>query len=1717
MVDLQTAQTSPVSFFSSWCAENGAPLDATSIHSIFVRLGTLFGFQDDNVTNMFEYFMSLLDSRSSRMSCSMALVSVHADYIGGDSANYKQWYFAAYYDLDKGNADENDINHKWSLMSKYLRGDQPDQVSHEEDSLSLWAMDYKWRLSMSQFSQSDYVLQVALYLLIWGESNNVRFMPECICFIFKCALDYYLADSEKSPMAEFSFLNQTINPFYNFIRDQQLDRVGDNFVRKPNCDHSKIVGYDDVNLFFWLPKNLVSLTLDDGSLLHSYARSDRYGKLRNIDWGNSFNKTYLEKRSWVHLVVNFNRIWVIHLSVFWYFVSLNSPSLYTKNYNIALDSSPAPQVRLAVISFGGVIACVVCLLGLFGEWLFLPRKSLSGAQLGSRISLVILLLLVNGLPIAFIAVFKGWNVYSRIGTVVGICLLVVSIATTIYLSIVPPSRLFSLILKRRLADYMKSRLFTSNFAVVTTKSRLFSSILWISVFIAKLSESYFFLALSMKDPLRILTTMDLNRCVGDVWLKKLVCKNFALFTGVFLVSTNFVLFFLDAYLWYIICNCVFSAILSYSQGTSIFKPWKNKFGKLPERILTKVYYHGVNDDDSNFAVSKIWNCIIISLYKEHLLSIEQAKKLVYQQEDDSLQGPCNKAPIFFNYQEDYTSAKLSDFFATSEEASRRISFFARSLSSQLPPPTPIESIPSFTVLAPHYLEKIILTLKELLKENKSSKISLIEYLKKVHRLDWKIFVKDSKLSNHITSATIPDTTYSGHSIFSGEFKGFDTTDYAQSKLDDIPFDFIGFKFSQPEFSMRTRLWASLRYQTLFRTISGFYDYERALKILYLLENYNSETEYLADENDMELELSLFAKRKFRLLVSMQKYQDFGTDDQEAVAVLFENFPNLQISYLEKEICEGVTNYYSVLLHASDGKICQKFRIKLSGNPILGDGKADNQNNSIIFQRGEYLQTIDANQDNYIEECLKIRSVLSEFNEIELDTTFEYVPGMSNVTKKPRVAMLGAREYIFSESFGVLGDVTAGKEQTFGTLFARTLSVINAKLHYGHPDFINGIFMCTRGGISKAQKGLHLNEDIYAGMNAVCRGGIIKHCDYFQCGKGRDLGFDTILNFTTKIGAGMGEQLLSREVFHMGTSLTVDKFLSFYYAHAGFHVNNVFIMYSVNLFMVVLMCLGALKYETIMCFRNENAVKIDPLLPYGCYNLMPVLDWVNRFVLSMFICLSISFLPLLVQELTEKGLRKTIKRIGLHFFSLAPLFEVVVCKVYAMAFIDNIHFGGAQYVPTGRGIATNRIPFSVIFRKYAHVSIYPGSTGLLVVLFASMSMWQPALLWFYLTFLSLSLAPFIFNPHQFCFSKFILDYGLSLKWLFGGNTSKTSGGWAGFKRARRTKFTGSKKNRHFSEKRDITVGSTSLKNVHLDLGIPLIETFVYLMPYLFITSQTGASNPVPVNLVLRILLLALLPVSLSLVFNLLFFVFLLVFGRLLLVISKKLPSIVAASCHILSIALVVVTMEVNLFLHKWNVVRSVCAGIAVFKLHSLLQKLVFVLFLSREYDGNESNCAWWSGKWQFKTFGWCMLTQPFREFVVKTIDMCLFGYDFVLFHVLFNLMIPFTLVPFVDRVHTSMLFWMSTSKIFKDPILSAREKRIQRIAIIKYLLLYFAISVTMVGTALTPLFSNKISQSLEGYIPESLAPLFQPNFQNNNDTGAARLLSSFPEMVLRTVA
>lgn len=86
----------------------------------------------------------------------------------------------------------------------------------------------------------------------------------------------------------------------------------------------------------------------------------------------------------------------------------------------------------------------------------------------------------------------------------------------------------------------------------------------------------------------------------------------------------------------------------------------------------------------------------------------------------------------------------------------------------------------------------------------------------------------------------------------------------------------------------------------------------------------------------------------------------------------------------------------------------------------------------------------------------------------------------------------------------------------------------------------------------------------------------------------------------------------------------------------------------------------------------------------------------------------------------------------------------------------------------------------------------------------------------------------------------------------------------------------------------------------------------------------------------------------------------------------------------------------------------------------MQKILISVFCSREMQHDETNRAWWSGKWYGRGLGTHAMSQPAREFVVKIVEMSLWSGDFILGHLLLFILTPPLLLPFVDRVHSTML-------------------------------------------------------------------------------------------------
>ena len=98
--------------------------------------------------------MHLLDSRASRMSPNQALLTLHADYIGGQHANYRKWYFAAQLDLDDA------VGHTQNPGLQRLRYMGGGGSNYSEKSLNSAPQRRQVINNMSQYNP---IRQIALY------------------------------------------------------------------------------------------------------------------------------------------------------------------------------------------------------------------------------------------------------------------------------------------------------------------------------------------------------------------------------------------------------------------------------------------------------------------------------------------------------------------------------------------------------------------------------------------------------------------------------------------------------------------------------------------------------------------------------------------------------------------------------------------------------------------------------------------------------------------------------------------------------------------------------------------------------------------------------------------------------------------------------------------------------------------------------------------------------------------------------------------------------------------------------------------------------------------------------------------------------------------------------------------------------------------------------------------------------------------------------------------------------------------------------------------------------------------------------------------------------------------------------------------------------------------------------------------------------------------
>ncbi|XP_060191459.1 callose synthase 11-like [Lycium barbarum] len=690
-----------------------------------------------------------------------------------------------------------------------------------------------------------------------------------------------------------------------------------------------------------------------------------------------------------------------------------------------------------------------------------------------------------------------------------------------------------------------------------------------------------------------------------------------------------------------------------------------------------------------------------------------------------------------------TSRDSMQYVPRNKEARRRIAFFSNSLFMNMPRAPQVEKMMAFSVLTPYYDEEVLFG-KESLRSPNEDGVSTIFYLQRIYDDEWENFMERMRKEGMQDEEEIWNTK-----------------------------------------SREIRQWASYRGQTLSRTVRGMMYYYKALKMLSFLDsasevdirhgsqeiaslgslNQNNHLNGLSSgmlQTSRNLHRSsssvtlLFkghelgaALMKFTYVVTCQVYgsqKKKGDRRAEEILNLMKHNEALRIAYVDEVyLGRNEVEYYSVLVKY-DQQLKEEveiYRIKLPGPLKLGEGKPENQNHAIIFTRGEAVQTIDMNQDNYFEEALKMRNLLEEFKE-------------NYGIRKPTI--LGVRENIFTGSVSSLAWFMSAQETSFVTLGQRVLAdPLKVRMHYGHPDVFDRFWFLSRGGISKASKVINISEDIFAGFNCTLRGGNVTHHEYIQVGKGRDVGLNQIAMFEAKVASGNGEQVLSRDVYRLGHRLDFFRMLSFFYTTVGFFFNNMIVVVMVFTFLWGRLYLALSGVEEYASRNASNNKALGSILN-------------QQFVIQLGL---FTALPMIVENSLEHGFLPAVWDFVTMQLQLASLFFTYSMGTRAHFFGRTILHGGAKYRATGRGFVVERKSFGENYRLYSRSHFVKAiELGVILVVYASHSpVTKDTFVYIAMTISSWFLvvswitSPFVFNPSGFDWLKTVYDFDDFMHWIW----------------------------------------------------------------------------------------------------------------------------------------------------------------------------------------------------------------------------------------------------------------------------------------------------------------------------------------------------------------
>ncbi|EEE65211.1 hypothetical protein OsJ_20355 [Oryza sativa Japonica Group] len=836
--------------------------------------------------------------------------------------------------------------------------------------------------------QQRNILFLGLYLLIWGEAANIRFMPECLCYIFHnmaYELNGLLAGNVSIVTGENirpsyggdeeAFLKKVVTPIYRVIKKESGKS------KHGKTPHSAWCNYDDLNEYFWTTDcfSLGWPMRDDGDFFKSVHDSRPVTTAGSSSQKGSTKSTgkmnFVETRTFWHIFRSFDRMWTFYLLALqamlifaWSDYTLSQILQKDLLYSLSSIFVTAAFLQFLqsildfVLNFPGHHKCkfldamrnILKIIASAAWAVILPFFYISTA---SKVNLPIKDLdkwfqYVKGVPplyILAVAVYLIPNILSAA------------------LFLLPCFRRWiensDWRIVRLLLWWSQKRIYVGRGMHESSVSLFKYTLFWILLLCSKFAFSYFVQIKPLIKPTKDI--MNVHN-IHYEWHEFFPNASYNVGAVMSLWAPVLLVYLMDTQIWYAIFSTIsggVSGALGRLGEIRTLGMLRSRFHSLPGAFntflvpsdkrrnrrfsLSKRFAEvspGKRTEAAKFA--QLWNEVICSFREEDLISDKEMDLLVVPYSSDPslklMQWPlfllASKIPIALDM--------AAQFRPRDSDLWKRICADEYMKCAVLECYESFKLVLNLLVIGENEKRIIGIIIKEI-EANIAKNTFLANFRMSALPVLCKKFVELVSALKERDASKFDNVV-----LLLQDMLEVITRDMMVNEIRELAEFGHGNKDSVP----RRQLFAGTGTKPAIvfpPPISAQWDEQ--IKRLYLL--------LTVKESAMDVPTNLEARRRIAFFTN-SLFMDMPRAPRVRKMLSF-SYPGLRVAYIdevEERDGEKVQKvFYSVLVKALDNHDQEIYRIKLPGPAKLGEGKPENQNHAIVFTRGEALQTIDMNQ------------------------------------------------------------------------------------------------------------------------------------------------------------------------------------------------------------------------------------------------------------------------------------------------------------------------------------------------------------------------------------------------------------------------------------------------------------------------------------------------------------------------------------------------------------------------------------------------------------------------------------------------------------------------------------------------------------------------------------------------------------------------------------